>query len=238
MILLGVDLETTGVEKDSEITEVGLIRIEDGQPINCYSTLTRIDGDISEGASSVTGLTTELCNNRGKSLSNALAVLADLSWRADYYVVHNGINFDIPLLKKHTADTDFDLNDLPVIDTAIDVPYPSRIRTRALTCLAAEHGLLNPFPHKAQFDVAVMLKILRQYDLDAIAETARSPLIVVNAGVNYHSRQMAKDAGYHWNGEVKLWLKQMRECTFDAEQDEVEFKMIKAPQHAKLFETF
>ena len=238
MILLGIDLETTGIEEDSEIAEIGLMLTEDGRPTTCFSVLLEIERGMSQMAGDINGLTTEMCDSYGKDLLETLRYFAYLSRSADYYVVHNGINFDIPLLQKFCSRHYLDMGDVPVIDTAIDILYAPKIKTRALTCLAAEHGLLNPYPHRALFDVAIMMKMLAMYDINTIIKRANTPLIVVQADVDYHTRQLAKNAGYHWNGEIKCWLKQMREYGFDAEQDKVDFKMIKSPQHAKLFETF
>ena len=92
----------------------------------------------------------------------------------------------------------------------IDIPYPSVIRTRSLTALCAEHGFLNPFPHRALFDVAAMFKLLSNYDINRIVEIAKTPIIWIRARVSYDARQKAKDEKFMWDPNNKFWVRQVR----------------------------
>ena len=51
-----------------------------------------------------------------------------------------------------------------------------KIKTRSLPYLAADHGFLNPFPHRALFDVMTMIQIAGMYDINEILKYADSPI--------------------------------------------------------------
>ena len=84
---------------------------------------------------------------------------------------------------------------------------PPAITTRKLTHLAAEHGFLNPFPHRAVSDVLTMLKVLSHYDIAPVLESARQPSFTVKACVSYDDREKAKARGYRWDAARKIWTK-------------------------------
>jgi hypothetical protein len=110
------------------------------------------------------------------------------------------------------------------IDTMVDVPYPSEYHVRNLRHLAADHGFLNPFAHRAVFDVLTMLTIMSKYDLDEIVELSQEPLFMIYAVCsppwtdNGVSSNEARKNGFRWNVELKLWTKQIRERQWDQEQ--------------------
>lgn len=59
-------------------------------------------------------------------------------------------------------------------------------------------------------DVLTMLQVLSGYDIKTIIENADSPRAKVLARVSYDGRQKAKDAGFYWNGDEKVWFREMR----------------------------
>ena len=90
----------------------------------------------------------------------------------------------------------------PWIDTCTDVPYPPSVGSRTLRYLAADHLFINPFPHRAIFDVMTMLTVLSHYNVEEIAVLAKSPVIHVQAKVGYDEREKAKARGYMWEGQT------------------------------------
>jgi DNA polymerase-3 subunit epsilon len=109
------------------------------------------------------------------------------------------------------------------IDTRLDVPKPM---IGKLIAIAAEHGFLNPFPHQALSDVLTMLRILDEYDFEAVLARARIPNIMVEFVGPFESKDHAKECGFYWNGfsnqsnggrPTKQWLKTIKECDFARE---------------------
>ncbi len=100
----------------------------------------------------------------------------------------------------------------PVIDTMIDLPFDEKIHgSKKLTHLAATHGFLNPFPHRAVFDVLTMLKMASYYDLKTILARNASPTVTVVARVSFDDKDKAKALGFHWEATSKTWEKRYKE---------------------------
>jgi len=78
----------------------------------------------------------------------------------------------------------------------VDVPSPPQITTRKLAHLAAEHGFLNPFAHRAVFDVLTMLKILSCYPIENVIISSNQPLMKLVALVAFDGRYKAKARGF------------------------------------------
>ena len=87
-----------------------------------------------------------------------------------------------------------------------DVPYPETIATRKLTYLAADHGIVNPFAHRALFDVITMMQtcveLFRKRNPTAVfpePECRSHPHGVM-------TREAAKQMGFRWDGQNKNGL--------------------------------
>ena len=99
-----------------------------------------------------------------------------------------------------------------------------------LKYMAADFGFINPFPHRAQYDVLTMLKVLSHFDIYKVLELSKVPMIVISARVDYDDKQKAKDRKYSWEkvGDKtypKRWVKMIRENEFEKEQKESPFKI-------------
>jgi DNA polymerase-3 subunit epsilon len=140
-------------------------------------------------------------------------------------VAHNGLAFDRQVLKAWAEKYGLDWQpDKLWIDTKTDIEIPSRNSTR-LVYLAADHGFLNPFPHRAMFDVMTMMTILSRYDLDKVIEVAKSPTLTLRAMVSYDDRELAKARGYHWQSETKQWTMNVKECNLEKERAASKFQI-------------
>ena len=215
MLLLGIDLETITFEEagDRCIAEIGaaLWDTDICAPVGILSVLVNEPDrpTVSENVTQLTGLTEETIIKFGwvpseqrDGVSHQLIYMLNL---ADYFVAHNGTNFDKPILKTFLAKYYYGEWDTTWIDTCIDIEYPVTCTNKNLTYLCGFHGFVNPFPHRAITDVLSMLKILTQYPLDRVVEVAESPLVRVIASVSYENRQQAKDHKFYWNPEKKIW---------------------------------
>lgn len=242
MKLLGIDFETTGLsfEKD-RITEIGAVLwcTETAAPMQIFNVLVKHeDGPgITEEITRLTGITQAMLDAYGVAPDRAFARLIQMMLEADALVAHNGMGFDKPMLEAQIKRSKACRDALPPdweplwIDTCMDVPYPEAITTRKLVHLAAEHGFLNPFAHRAVFDVLTMLKVLERYPIEAVLESARQPMMTLQALVSFDDREKAKARGYRWKAETKQWLRNMKAHLVEKEMAECGFQVavVEAP---------
>lgn len=223
MLILGLDFETTGMEPEiHSVTEVGAVlwETEIHSPVRAQGYLVNPgEGAVWDPAClNMNGINPRTCEKFGYPSEKGLKQL--LMWynQADVLCAHNGNHFDKKFLKKWCERHDFEVDEKLWIDTMLDLPFPPKT-ARRLTYMAAEHGFLNPFPHRALFDVMTMLKILDQYPIDQVIKLAQSPLVLIEAVVSYEAKDLAKAAGYYWKGEKKQWLKDVKQCHMQEEFD-------------------
>ena len=240
MLLLGIDIETGGSFAETDlsknfITEIGAVLWDTdlSAPVEFFSCFIKSKHKISEEAVEYTGITDDMLSKYGIHIFEAFDKLGPLLGRANMIVAQNGINFDKPILlgaakfvdKEHKDgpfSTEFFftemLRSITWIDTLYDVDFPRNCKSRNLTYLNGFHGFCNPFPHRAVFDVVSMFKILSQYDLNKIIESAKSPLIEVEWKRRYPregttefkefttQKDYCSSKGFRWKPEEKRWV--------------------------------
>lgn len=233
MLVLGFDTETTGLDVAKEnIIELGAVLwdTKTGKPVEMMSRLTRTTAQpLDQKIIELTGITDEDLKTYGIQFGIAAREFENMLASAQAIVAHNGNMFDKPMMisnvERHCAAEPLGvsltakLKESLWIDTTCDIEFPPEIQTRKLTHLAAEHGFLNPFSHRAVFDVLTMLKIAQRYDWDQIVRYAKTPSIVLIANTSYEQRELAKKLNYRWNGDKKVWTKSVKQFQLDAEKD-------------------
>lgn len=223
MLILGLDFETTGFDfaKD-RIIEIGAVLwdTEHRVPMEMMSALIHWPDNelLTPEITAITGITDEMLAVHGVDFLSSWAEMHDLMRNAEAIVAHNGTGFDKPMYEAHCGRWSLTPAELPWIDTCIDVPYPPAITTRKLVHLAAEHGFLNPFAHRAVFDVLTMLRVLDQYDIAEVLESAKQPSLMVRAIVSYDDREKAKARGYRWDAGTKTWRKPLKAHRLEEER--------------------
>lgn len=233
MILAGVDFETTGLDLNSlRVIEIGaaLWDTDRRAPVALFSKFVKLpEGEkVPAEITAINGIIDDDLLFFGSDHSRAFSQLVAFLAIADYLVGHNALEFDRPILlrdlQKFAPDPKIDrVRKAKWVDTSVDVPYPKGITTRKLEFLCASHGFLNPFSHRAIFDVVSTLKLLSQYPLDQVLELAAQPNIRIWAGVSFDEKQKAKDRGYRWDKEQKIWTKTIKACHLEEERAGVEF---------------
>jgi len=204
MILLGLDFETTGLEpKLDKVIEVGAVLYDwnEKKPIKIYSEF--IEEPVPAEITKLTGITQAMVSSFGVESDKVCEDLKVMASFADYVVAHNA-KFD-------KAFCPVDVNK-PWICTRKDIPYTSDIKTRKLHYLASEHQFLNPFQHRAVFDVLTMFEVLKHYDLKEVIKRSKSPDVTLIALVSYAEKDLDRDAGFHWNPNHKVWEIEIKEC--------------------------
>jgi DNA polymerase-3 subunit epsilon len=223
MRLLGIDYETTGLDPVVDnIIEVGAV-IWDTElhvPLVLENFFVKWGTPISAEITAINGVTDDFVETFGLSPSEGLSRIHTLEWQTAANVAHNGAAFDRPFHRDwlRRVYDHYGRDDQRLwIDTQNDIDYAEDVPTRKLTYLAAEHGFLNPFAHRAVFDVLTMMVIFDKYPLPEIIYSAQQPNILVQALVSYDNKEQAKEMRFRWDGDNKRWIRTFKAHKFKAE---------------------
>ena len=213
MFFLGIDLETTGLDPlSSEIIEIGYMVWDTTQlcPVTFGSYLIKNHHPLPEEIKKITGINDAYLNKFGVDLKQAIISLSDLANKCDFLIGHNSIDFDRKYLSKACKKYSIQFPQKYWIDTMIDIPYPSSIRTRKLDYLAVEHDISVVIAHRAVFDIWTTMQILSKYDINKIIERAKTGFVKLIAKVSYEERTKASIQGFKWDSKNKIWFKILR----------------------------
>lgn len=241
MLVLGLDFETTGFEPETHrVTEVGAVLwdTDRGIPLQLQSELV-YDGSYTELEpiiTEITGIDIPMLEKWAVRPEQAFSVTNYLIEQAEAVVAHNGAQFDSDFYAAEMSRLNIPTIERTWIDTGLDLPFPPLVKTRKLVHLCAEHGFLNPFAHRAVFDVLSMLTLFQKYDAKAALELASQPWVKMQALVSFDEKDLAKERGYYWApAPKKQWLKAVRLSQVDKEKQEAPFKVLVMEQSKRQF---
>lgn len=226
-IVCGLDLETSGLDpRKDRITEVGAVLFDwnTATPLVIQSDLVFSGVALSQEIISLTGITEDLLETYGRNEQSVFQPLRTLILSADYVLAHFGNEFDQKFCRETFGRLNIEWPDKPWLDSSCDIVFPKEVTTRNLQYLAAEIGFLNPFRHRAVFDVLTMLRIASEHPLEKIVARSLEPMIYVQAIVTFQENQKAKDFNFRWNPEKKIWWKGQKQSDWEAERDAYQFK--------------
>lgn len=241
MRVLGIDFESTGLEIGTDkIVEMGvcLWDVEGKRPLVTVGVFLYDESypPIKADAFKTHGISLEMLKEFGTSPKQNLTWLEGFvrDHKPDVACGHNGTAFDKPLLMhelKALGITAPHLEALHWLDTRMDIPVKGE--STKLKYMAADHGFVNPFAHRAVFDVMTMLQVLSNYDLDEVVRTSKVPLVRLEARMVFKDPQfnakkdLVKKNKYIWDSEKTVWWKMVREPDVEAEMKTVPFAQIK-----------
>lgn len=211
-LICGIDLETTGLNPATDrIIEVGAVvwDWERKRPVQIISDLVQCPVKIPPEATKVNNITDEDLALFGSVPATVYGDLSQMISSCKYVMGHNFLAFDKAFMDNEFKRQGMRQQEWPlIIDTLVDIPYTHLDTSRKLSHLAMAHQILNPFPHRAVFDVLTMLQMASKYPLEAILARANSPSKIIRAIISYDDRQLAKDNGFRWtNGS---WVKTVK----------------------------
>lgn len=235
MLLLGLDTETNHYDPSiAKVTELGAVLWDTdlGQPLELQSDLVREVGleKLPPEIIEITGITDDMVAKYGKSPFDAISKFLTMYQKADYVVAHNGTNFDRPLMRnfmlRYLSEGELKLlTPKHWIDTLTDVDYPKLCSHRSMTYLQGFYKTVNPFPHRAVTDVLTMLTIMQNnFKWEDILEISYSPTLRFIAEVDYHNRDVAKDAGFKWDSVKRIWFRDMKQIFVERKGITYDFK--------------
>ena len=230
MKILGLDYETTGLDPERDhIAEVGLVLYDSDSktPVRITGFLVKVPGGMPAEAAAVNGITTELLDTYGVEPAAALKATLGMLAMADCVAAHNGNDFDKLFLEAACRRIGTGPKPLLWIDTCTDFPHAAytRGKSRALKYMACDHGFVYD-AHRAVNDILAMFKILGEYDLTEIVKRAQTPNVRVRAVVSFDDKHLAKERGYYWKPELKLWVKPLKADEVDAEKLAAPFPVV------------
>jgi DNA polymerase III epsilon subunit-like protein len=221
VLICGIDFETTGLKKEQDrIIEIGAVLwdTETSTPVAAFSVLTTDTNypAITEEIERITGISQKMLDTHASPINNAMVALHEFSRRADYFLAHNA-QFDKGFFEEEMKRASITHDDKVWLCSMADVTYPEKIKGQSLIHVSAEHGFVNPFSHRALFDVMTMLRVVSHYDINEIVTNATTEKILIRCMATYNERDYAKKLKYRWDGDKKWWTKHIPEPKFDDE---------------------
>lgn len=166
------DLETTDNEVDAcGIIEIGAARIRDGQVVATFSSLVRPDRSITAGATSAHGYTD--ADVAGAPPFTEVWPRFREFVAADLLVAHNGLAFDVPVLRRHVAGIGGAFEGIPVYDTLPEARALFRAGA-SLQSLAGRFGIDPGTAHHALDDAVTLAGVLRGLGAARAARTRKT----------------------------------------------------------------
>lgn len=215
MILLSLDFETTGldVEKD-RVIEFGAVLYSTGQKkcLDNQGMLVKTDVPISETITKITGIHQAAVDRFGYEPEDVFEVIKDMMENADAIIGYNCRRFDRRVIENWAKR----VNSIAIsgrlwIDLYQDLPW--QVPVGKLGHVAADHGILNLFPHSALADAQTVLAIAEKYDPEELLHRAQSPVVVLQARQDRASNDLVKQAPFkfRWCPSQKIWWKPVKQ---------------------------
>lgn len=225
---LVLDVETTGIDPTQDkIIEIGILEfaVEGAQDssgtstsqaasphiLRCYGGLEDPGVPLSAEITKITGLTDALVKGRKIDWT----MVRDLVENASIIIAHNA-DFDRKFMqasgKLQGLSTHWACS-MRHIDWR-----KHGCRHLGLTYLAADHGFLNPFAHRALFDCATTFRLVSPYLAELVARSYEKEFTVKAVGSPFESKDILKRRGYFWDAEARCWTIILPESKIEEER--------------------
>lgn len=212
-----VDLETTGLDPEKDrIIEIGIIEfgLEGDQPpvvIRSYSGLEDPGQPLSPEITKITGLAT--AHVLGQKIDWDL--VRDFFSRSEIVIAHN-CDFDRSFLVRRKELTGL----RPHWACSMrHINWKAHgFNTLSLNYLAADHGFVNPFAHRALFDSAATFRLITPYLPELIERSYQREFMIRAVQSPFDSKDALRARGYRWNAEERCWGRVVAEGDLEAER--------------------
>lgn len=152
------DIETTGLSAiNDKITEIGAIKIKDGQVIDNYSQLVNPERNIPEFITKLTGIDDEMVKDK-PTIDEVIGEFNEFI-SDDVLVAHNA-NFDVGFIRENMEKNNIKLNN-PVLDTLeLSRSVFPDLKSHKLNLIAKHLGVKLENHHRAIDDATATADIL------------------------------------------------------------------------------
>ena len=218
MILLSFDVETTGLDTANDrVIEFGAVLYSTGQKkcLDNQGMLVQTDKIITQEITDITGITRSAVDNFGYTEGDAFNIIMQMMDSADAVIGYNVRRFDYAVLYNWAHRVGTTLPVKPWIDIFADLPW--RVPVGKLSHTAADHGILNLFPHSALADCQTTLAIANKYDPNMLLERAQSPVAILRSHQAQIDNDIVKKAPFRfrWSPSKKWWWKAVKQQDLD-----------------------
>lgn len=222
MIVLGLDLEATGLDKANDRPiEVGLAlwTTKYNRSLDARGLLIKSDGvPITKEITEITGISQSMVDNFGYEPVEALDETLYFIDKAEAIVAFNGRRFDIPMCHAWAKRLGREFPEKLVIDPFEDMPARGAdptpgMRPQELITMCAKEGIYYD-PHEAGADVGAMLRLMSKRNFDHVLQRAKSPVVVVRSLQDNTASENAKvkKHRFRWKpAPYKIWWKAVKE---------------------------
>lgn len=223
-----LDFETTGVNpEEDQIIEIGLIEfvIEDQHPPRIVQMLSEVEDPervISTEVSEITGIDNRMLEGRRIDWGKVRQIIE----RASLIIAHNA-DFDRAFFQKRPELQGVETHwacSMRHIDWA-----EHGFGSQKLTYLAADHGFLNPFPHRALFDCATTFKLVAPYMSELVENSFKKSFIIKAIQSPFESKDILKARRYRWSPEERCWYKVVVESKLEDERQFLAREVYRGP---------
>lgn len=205
-----VDLETTGLNPNRhEIIEIGIVEFVLSETMK--PQVTRVYGSLQQPTQPISAEITRITG-----LDDAAVAGQKIDWQyvqgffeaADVVIAHNAA-FDRSFLDGVAS---LEIEGKLWACSQRHINWRKRhFRSASLTYLAADHGFLNPFPHRAVFDCATTLKVVTPYFSELLTRCRLSQVLVRALGAKFEVKDILRQHGYRWDANQRCWYKVLLE---------------------------
>ncbi len=224
-----LDVETTGIDpKSAEIIEVGLLQfVWEPEKKTCrllesFSLLRQPSHSIPSEITKITGI------------DDALVVGKKMDWQkvqthidgSDILIAHN-VDFDRNFL---TASGGLDFEDCHWACSIAHIDWKAKgFGSRALNYLAADHGFVNPFAHRALFDCATTFRLVSDHFPELYKRSLEKEFWVHATGAAFEKKDLLKNNHYRWDRDRRVWKKRTVESELLGERKFLEDQIYGGP---------
>jgi DNA polymerase-3 subunit epsilon len=196
-----------------------------------YSGVEDPGFNLSPEIVKLTGLTDEVLRNRQINWD----LVRDLFAKSEIAIAHNA-SFDRSFLLKRPELAPLEIH---WGCSVRHIEWHSKgFKTRALNYLAADHGFVNPFAHRALFDCATTFRLICPYIQEIIARSWDREVEVVAFQAPFEQKDKLRLRNYKWDPGERVWSKMIFEQQLAEERVFLEAEIYCGPsRHIEKFQT-
>jgi DNA polymerase III subunit epsilon len=215
VIVVGLDLETTGLHKvnDRPIEAcVVLWTTNFSRSLDSRALLIQSDGvKIPEEVTEKTNITQAMVDKFGYPPDEAYEEVAHFVNKAEAIVAFNGDRFDIPMCRNWASRLKQQFPEKPLINPFVDSPG---MQPQELITMCAKQGIYYN-AHEAGADVGAMLQLMSKFDFPTVWARSQSPVLVIRSKQGRNENDKVKKHKFRWNPDRKIWWKAVKQIDLD-----------------------